>query len=423
MFKWLSDKFRKNAQAPAAPLTPVAAGMPASHVPVAPPEQAQLPSDLMRGLMCFGFDDFFTREQAGEPHQLQAESMKRDNYLHRFFTAAHDIIRYAHIEPRYDSHIETHELTALKPEVADFLATQPKDTAEAFETLFHYCRKYLKSVHDMPLSANGQGKTISVAQNGITNAEAAELQAALDKIWQAVPDVSPYVVEGMEYVMEGATTVAASFKGYRWTDCDRRSDAGIAGKLGEAIAQGYAVPKEDAAIAAQTAANMAALKPHAQDIAEKQLAWCLSRTVDTGDNWDAFGNSRTLAQDILGKLAAGTTVPDMAQAIRNGAYGKPKDDKDADSRKRNAEAMSAVADYLDLAQQVNSGAWFDAQQSRLQDLAEQAALTPAQRAARKAAAEKAERVRLGEEAARGAIVLNSSVSVKPPLQFKHAPKA
>ena len=415
MMRWANKLFRKKERAPE-----VKAEAPpqVESGPVAPAPDVTIPTDLLEAVTKFGFQDFFTAEQQNEPHVLQSVTMTKDNYLNSFFNAAHDLVRSAYVERGSYSSRPDYERSRLSPAVSGFLSAQEPETAAAFETLFRFAKKYLKSVAEMEPDPGGGCRTISVAKNGLSNAEGAELKDALDKIWKAAPDSDPRIIEGVDYAMASQPALADAFSGYCWTRNDHRSDYEIAGKTKSHWSPSDPSPKQIAAIARQSAENMALLKPHAKEIAEKTLAWCLSRALDIDKDWRNFDQSRKTAATILDALAGGAGVAEQAKAIESGVYGalhlSPHATDAVEERKRALKVIAAAPEFVALAQDIKSGTWFDAERARLLQRAEEVLWTPAQRAQK----EQAAKDRIVEQIVSDATVLHGPVGIKHPLRLK-----
>src|SRR5258708_715029 len=91
MMKWVNALFARKKRALEAPAASAAAAPQA-----APRESTSIPPNLLEAICKFGFDDIGTSERSKEPHLLQAVTMTRDNYLHRYFSHDHDILRSAY---------------------------------------------------------------------------------------------------------------------------------------------------------------------------------------------------------------------------------------------------------------------------------------------------------------------------------------
>ncbi len=392
--------------------------------PISAAGNVSLPPDLEEAIAKLGFNGFLTAEESGKPHLLQAETMKADNYLHCFcgLGDAGNILKAAYEESEeYPSPGPNYKWSRKFPDVEKFLKAQAPERQAAFEILFRRCKDYEKKVAE---TAPDSSNTIHItaATHAMSNAEAAEFGEALKKIWEAVPDTDPRVVEGMDYVLEAQPAFIKAFSGFWWTKNDRRSDYNIAAKLADPAASGMK-PAEAAAIARQTADNLAALKPQAEAITQRILAWCLSRNVKIDDDWRVLSKSRMAATEILDALDHGSTPAEQGAKVSKGAFGPLNEESPlADAKKeelhKRALGMAAAApDYIAFAQQLRTGAWFDEERTRLLALAEEAALTPEAREQR--AREKKEKI--VEQVAADATVLHNPVHVGNALRFKPRP--
>jgi hypothetical protein len=419
MMKWVNALFAKKKLAPqplppqpqvtSAPVRPARAPAPAARDAGVSP-----PSDFVEAILKFGYDDFRTCEGRGDPHLLQSVTMTRHNYLHQYSGNDSNILRSVYAEGEGNSSsLRPHEWSQLKPKVSAFLAAQAPETAAAFETFLRYCRKYSRSVADTVPDGNGC-RNITVAQHAFSNAEGAELTNALEKMWKVLPDTDPRVMEGMDYVMASQPVISEAFSGYGWTKNDSRSDFEIAGRIKSGWSSPPSLaPGRVALIAEQSAENIALLKPQAEEIAETILAWGLSRPLDIDLDWRLRDRSREAARSIFGTLDCGGTIADLAQAIQNGVYGAPRDKSD-DGRQRSAKALAAAPELLALAQDVRSGAWFDAERLRLQELVGELRMTPGERAQRERARHDAEVDRIAADAT----VLENTVRIRRAFRLK-----
>jgi len=57
--------------------------------------QPETPIRFVEAVINFGFEDFFTLEGCEQPHELQAVTLPRENYLSQMSRIAGDIMRYA----------------------------------------------------------------------------------------------------------------------------------------------------------------------------------------------------------------------------------------------------------------------------------------------------------------------------------------
>lgn len=416
MKKWVTALFARKKQAPEPPAT-----MPAMAAPkpaVAAKRNPAAPPEFVEAILKFGFSDFVLPEEQRKPHLLQSVTMTRNNYLNQYFSHDHDILESAYAESARYQPPPCHEWSQLKPQVAAFLSAQDPATSAAFGTFLKYCKKYSKSVEDTMPGANGC-RNITVAQHAFSNAEAAELKDALEKMWKVLPDTDPRIVEGFDYAMASCPAVAGAFSGYAWIRNEHRTDYNVAGKVKSRWTHADLTPAETADIATQSAENIALLKPHAREIAEKTLGWCLSRLLILDNDWRVMDEGRAKASVILDSLGKGAAVAAVAKDIENGVYGPPKTDSsvEEDTRKRSTQGMAAVSDAVALAEDIRSGAWFDSERARLLEMVRELQMTPE---------EKAQRERERHDAAvdkivQGATVLDFKVRVNNPLRLKQKP--
>ena len=414
MMKWVNTLFAKRKPGLESQ-TPVAAPVMAAPKPPARQENPSTPPEFLEAILKFGLEDFSSSEKSGEPHRLQAVTMTRDNYLHQYFSTTHNILKSVYYESELYTSPPDYEWSRVRPAVSAYISAQDPATAAAFDTFLRYCKKYSKSVEDTAAGDDGF-RNITVAQHAFSNAEAAELKDALEKIWKVMPDSDPRVVEGMDYVMASRPAIAEAFSGYCWTKNDHRSDFETAGKIKSVWTQGTLRPGQTAAIARQSAENLALLKPFSREIAEKTLGWCLSRLLVLDADWRLMDQGRATARVILDALAGGAAPDKLAQDIQSGVYGTPKtgDAVSEDTRKRSQKAMGAVCDVVALAEDIRSGAWFDAERARLLQMAEEVLWTPEFKAQKEREIQDAAVEKMAEDAT----VLETPVHVGTALRLK-----
>src|SRR5262249_42581632 len=126
-------------------------------------------------------------------------------------------------------------------------------------------------------------------------------------------------IEGMDYVMETQPALKQAFSRFWWKQNESRSDRGLDEMAKNPPAR--SLTREQAeAIARQSADNIEALKPYAEEIATRILAWCLSRNLEI-DDWREFSKSRKAAGAIFDALAHGSTPAEQAAVVGSGAFG------------------------------------------------------------------------------------------------------
>lgn len=338
-------------------------------------------SDFLEAIAKLGFDDFHVRESYDQPHKLQSVTMTEENYRGVLF--GNDVLKRAYQEDTYVNPPPEHEWFRFRSGIEETISAHGPETRAAFGTLLTLCKKYAKSVHDLPI-VNGC-RYLSKEKNGFSDEEAARFGAALSKIWAAYPDTDPRIIEGFDYVMSSTPMMKEAFPRYWFQGNEHRSDYQLARKMEKSpVITGifnHAVPSDKVApIARQSAENLAQLKAHAPAVAEKVLAWALSRIYELDKDWRDTTQSRSIARVLLNAIENGDlTTQSAVKLIQAETYGDLKGT--GKGTKNDAEREQALASaqwlpqILGLACSVNDGSWFDREQQKLLQLADDISAT------------------------------------------------
>ncbi|MGZ9097899.1 MAG: hypothetical protein ACXW30_06350 [Micavibrio sp.] len=315
--------------------------------------------DFLQAIQKFTHDRF--RYSSWEPCILSQERAAEDNFRFRLLTS--DILDKTGIGKNAGH-------TQLEP-VKKFLSAVPDEVRDSFEDVF-------TAVRTAESRAIKQNNCRSPGE--FRDDEAAKLQAALDTIWVALPELNPNILDGFDYVMNDEKLVheimprrAFGDRGFLHT-----MDFDLDTKLSQ-IRDGQ-MTGQDAektlAATAQYIKNMQALKPFAPEIARMAVSAYLHCIYQdnarcTHNNPLRFIRHRELATAVLRNPVV------WAERIQSGRshtllpgpmYNAGKDS--SGTTQAEAKAFASGADrFLSFCTDVAAGTWFDRRIDKIAALA------------------------------------------------------
>jgi hypothetical protein len=318
----------------------------------------------------FGYDDSWSAESFGEPHELQYLRSARDEYFPALIHHSAGVVKTAF------------NGAALNSAVRDLI----EKTAPGLSLLTDACRRYQDALATAPHSLPHP------ISHGVTGEKAEQLRRALEQAWNVIPEIDPRVLEGYEHVMDGEPLVARLFRAAQFGN-DSRNDSGIREKLekniaGESYSHTFRNFPELMEGARQSAANLQLLKPHAEKIAERCLAFYLKQIYrfDADREYGAaleFEESSEKAAGLLRDLESGAlSAADAAAKIAGGALGSLRGNHrrfrgDDEERTKALETATHAADFLSFCLKVRDGSWFDREYENITALRQRAETRPA----------------------------------------------